>query len=293
MNHRNSCSICGSNAIKDFMSVKDYFLTQESFSIVQCEQCGFKFTNPYPDNSIIHKYYQSTNYLSHPGKSFNAFSFVYNLVKYFNIRSKYKRAVTGYKPGNILDIGCGSGDFLHYCQKKGWSITGIEPDPFARQYCVERLQALVLSPDDTNRIQNESFDIITLWHVLEHVQDLQEQVQTMRKWIKSDGRLVVALPNPDSFDARFYDSYWAGWDVPRHLHHFSKNNIISLMEQNGFRHLYTFPMKWDAFYVSILSQKYMKSKLATIRGVFRGVESNLKAFAGENHSSLIYIFDNQ
>jgi len=291
MKHRATCPICTSENHNERFLVKDHFLSQQTFSIHQCSDCGFKFTNPYPNQDSIGEYYQSENYLSHPDKKVSAFSIAYNLVKFINIRSKFRVATKSLKVGNVLDIGCGSGDFLHYAKKNGWNTTGIEPDEKARQFSTQRQIGKVLSPKDAISIPQKSFDLITLWHVLEHVDDLQEQIDQIKSWLKPGGRIVIALPNPDSFDAHYYGIYWAGWDVPRHLHHFSKDNILQLMKKNGFTGNKSYPMKWDAFYVSILSEKYAANRFASLKGILSGVRSNISAASTGQYSSLIYLFD--
>ncbi len=287
---RNYCPVCGNDSLKQHSVIKDYFLTRKEFSISQCKECNFLFTNPYPDESVISDYYKSDSYFSHPKSGFSIFSFVYNLIRRYNIKNKYRVVTDGIKVGNVLDIGCGSGDFLNFCKEKNWNISGVEPNTEAREFASKRMGKEIFQPNQQKYFESHSFDLITLWHVLEHIDDLDMQFDEIRRLLKKSGRLVIALPNYKSYDAVLYGNTWAAWDVPRHLHHFDKSTISLLAKRHGFILQRSLPMVWDAFYVSLLSEKYRNSRLYPLRAFINGCKSNNKAKKSQEYSSLIYIF---
>lgn len=290
MNTRLLCPVCGGVFLQKHLNVSDYFLTGEDFNIDRCASCNFLFTNPYPDSNSIGRYYQSNDYLSHPKRGFTLLGSMYKFVRSLNIQTKYRSVTKNMKVGSVLDIGCGSGDFLLYCKQKGWTITGIEPDEAAREFATNKLNKQVLSPDDIDGLESQSFDLITLWHVLEHVENLDLQLSQIKRLLKLSGKLVIALPNHRSFDCELYKQFWAGWDVPRHLYHFDISAIKLLCEKWNLNMIEIIPMKWDAYYVSLLSEKYKKTMGWQLRAILNGWKSNRKALKSGEYSSLTYTF---
>lgn len=287
MNH---CPWCGTPSEHVYLKLKDYFLTQEDFSVFECDHCHLLFTAPRPDEAHLGTYYQSEQYFSHQENTQGFIPRIYEAVKSINIRHKVKLATQGFSVGNALDIGCGVGDFLVGLQQKGWIVQGIEPSADARRIAEKRLGFCPLSPDDYDKLPSESFDLITMWHVLEHVADLHFQLSQLHRLLKPNGRLVIALPNYQSYDAKYYKEYWAAWDVPRHLNHFSVDSIRSIVGNNGFQLIDIQKLVWDAYYISYLSETYQKHSLALLRGCWRGLCSNLSACRSKQYSSLVYRF---
>lgn len=285
-----NCPWCNQNDLEKELNLKDYFLTFEDFQILKCNSCGLLFTSPKPTQDCIGAYYQSENYLSHQDakKSFTATLF--NAVKKRNTKLKYKVAVKNKNTGHHLDIGCGIGDFLFYTQEKGWDVSGIEVADSARKIAEKKIGKQILLPDQILELGDQSFDLITMWHVLEHVADLHSQIENLYRLLKPNGRLVIALPNFKSWDAQHYKSYWAAYDVPRHLYHFDRETIVNVISNNSIRLEKIVPMKWDAFYVSLLSEQHKKSKLAYPKAFINGLRSNFNAKRTGEYSSLIYIF---
>jgi ubiquinone/menaquinone biosynthesis C-methylase UbiE len=191
-------------------------------------------------------------------------------VKEINLKTKFKQVTTGSVINKVLDIGCGTGDFLNVCKKSGKEIHGIEPDSKARNLAKEILKVEILHPDQSEKIPDESFDLITMWHVLEHVPDLKKQISELSRIIKKGGKVVIALPVYESYDAEVYKEKWAAWDVPRHLYHFNKAVINKMMLANDFKPGNVYPMKWDSFYVSMLSEQYLKSAFGIVKAFFVG-----------------------
>lgn len=283
------CPWCGSEETQQYLSLKDYFLTFENFEIYECRQCKLKFTVPVPQE--LGHYYKSEKYLSHSDKRNGLFAKIYNIVKKKNIKNKYKYSCGDLKVGNVLDIGCGVGDYLNYCKSKGWNIAGVEPDADARKISENKLNVNILRPNDLSQIPDNSFDVVTMWHVLEHVENLHEEIRQLERIVKNGGRLVIALPNHNSFDAQFYGEFWAAYDVPRHLMHFSKECIKNIFKSTSFELKNIKGMKWDSYYISILSEKYANHHWPFFRGLKMGLTSNIKAKKNEEYSSLIYVFE--
>ena len=286
----NTCPWCGNPSEKRYLQVKDYFLSQEDFEIYQCEHCGLLFTEPRPEPSVIGKYYQSEEYYSHQQNKKGLVPRIYEFVKSFNIKNKAGMAIQGLPKGKLLDIGCGVGDFLCQVKHQGWEVTGIEPSDQAKDIAEKRLGIRPLAPEDSVTLPSASFDVITLWHVLEHVDDLKFQTSEITRLLKPGGRLVIALPNFQSFDCQYYKDKWAAWDVPRHLNHFSPETLKSIWVSLGFLPMDTKKLVWDAFYISFLSEKYLHHSLPLVRGAFVGLRSNTKACHSGMYSSLVYRF---
>ncbi len=274
------------------IELEDYFLTKQDFHLLQCHDCNLILTNPYPDESIAGTYYESDKYFSHSEKAQSLTGLVYAIVKSLNIKSKYRLLSKKHKKAKILDIGCGIGDFLLHCKNNGWETFGIESGVEARKIAEQKLKQRIFEPNQITDLETNSFQIVSMWHVLEHIYDINLQIDQIKQLLDDDGQLIIALPNPISYDASYYKEYWAAWDVPRHLFHFKPYVIERFLKQKGFKLDKIKPMYWDAFYVSILSEKYKgKSSItAYVRGVYRGLRSNLRAIKTNEYSSLIYIF---
>ena len=286
----NTCPWCEKPSEKHYLHLKDEFLSKEDFDIYECDQCGLLFTVPRPEPNVIGKYYQSEEYYSHQENKKGFVPKVYEFVKSFNIRNKVKMAIQGLPQGKLLDIGCGVGDFLCQVKKENWDVMGIEPSDDAKAIAEARLGFRPLSPSDSVSLPDASFDVITLWHVLEHVDDLKFQTTEINRLLKPGGRLVIALPNYQSFDCQYFKEFWAAWDVPRHLNHFSQNTLNSMMVSLGFVPMDSKKLVWDAYYISFLSEKYQKKSLPLLRGAWIGLKSNCKARRTGMYSSLVYRF---
>lgn len=288
------CQGCGSNNLAHYVDLKDYFLTGESFSILECKNCGLLITNPQPLPQNLARYYQSNDYISHSNKRSDLISRIYQLVRTYTLGKKVniiKRFTNGKE---VLDIGCATGEFLDRCKNSGYNVTGIEPDEGARTFAQKTYGLKVLTLDEVEQVSSGSFDVITQWHVLEHVSALNERFELMHKLLKKDGICILALPNPASADAAYYKKFWAAWDVPRHLFHFRRQSLKALAQKHHFEVINILPMKFDSYYVSILSEKHMTGSSNYVRAFFQGMRSNLKAETGnKEYSSLIYILKKQ
>lgn len=280
------CPVCESQEQELFMNSIDYSVSKESFSIVRCKSCGFHFTNPIPDESSIGSYYKSESYVSHSSSKKGIINRIYHWVRWYSLRRKVKLINGLSKEKNILDIGAGTGHFLKEARKAGWIATGLEPDGDARALAKSANDVELLEQQNLYSLPNESFDVITMWHVLEHVYHLRKDAKRITELLKPNGTLVVAVPNMDSFDARYYKEYWAAYDLPIHLYHFKQADIVNLFSGYDFELVETRPMIFDAFYVSMLSEKYKNGNM--INGILTGLKSNWLAKEG-SYSSQIYI----
>jgi 2-polyprenyl-3-methyl-5-hydroxy-6-metoxy-1,4-benzoquinol methylase len=288
---QNACPVCKGTKFKFFLDCKDYTVSKEEFQIVSCLDCHFKFTNPRPADEVLGNYYKSEDYISHTNTSKGIIFKLYKAVRNYTLKRKLQLVNQHVSRGTILDYGCGTGMFLKVCQDAGWKAFGMEPDEGARNLAAE--QGLNVF-SDKERLQtyitNQTFDAITLWHVLEHVTDLETTLSFFQKKLNKDGVLIVAVPNYTSYDASYYEKFWAAYDVPRHLYHFEIDSLQKLLSPYSFKLIETKPMKFDSFYVSMLSEKYKTGSINYLKAFFTGLKSNIKAAKPENYSSVIYVF---
>lgn len=286
------CLCCGGAAVNKVFECKDYTVSNELFEIRECNTCTFRFTRDVPDETAIGAYYQSAAYISHSDTKKGLINRLYHQVRTFTLGTKAKlvREVTGLKRGVLLDVGSGTGAFAFTMKQAGWNVTGLEPDEGARANAWSNYKLQLDELSELHRLHADTFDAVTLWHVLEHVHDLHGYLEKFFEILKPAGRLIIAVPNHSSYDASFYKQYWAAYDVPRHLYHFSPKSMQVLLEQKGFVIEDCKPMWFDSFYVSMLSEKYKHGKDNFISAVWVGLLSNIKAvFNRKKCSSVIYI----
>ncbi|MBQ8957315.1 MAG: class I SAM-dependent methyltransferase [Bacteroidales bacterium] len=287
----NKCPWCESDKAQINLWLKDEFLSHEDFHICECLGCGLLYTMPRPNKDKIGAYYKSEEYYSHQENKKGFIPKIYETVKSFNLKNKYKMATAEKTQGKLLDIGCGVGDFIHTAEQKGWECLGVEPSEDARNIAKTRINANIIESEELEQIPNESFDVITMWHVLEHVDNLKWQVEQLQRIVKQNGRIVIAVPNYKSYDGQFYENLWAAYDVPRHLSHFNKSTITKIFKSNGLELKKTKKLTWDAYYISYMSEQYKHHSFALLRGAYRGFISNCKARRSGEWSSMVYVFE--
>ncbi len=275
---------------KHFLTVKDHSVSKEIFDLYYDENLDMLITSPQPDLENLGRYYESEDYISHTDNKRSIFEKAYHFVKSIALKNKLNLINSEQsQKGKILDIGAGTGDFLLTAKNDGWNVIGVEPSERAKNIAKQKGISFV---EEISELENNSFDVITMWHVLEHVPNLELQIQELKRLLKPTGTLIIAVPNFKSFDAKHYGEFWAAFDVPIHFWHFSKKAIKSLFEKVDMKLEKVLPMKFDSFYVSLLSEKYKTGKMNFIKAFFIGLKSNLKASSTKEYSSHIYVLKN-
>lgn len=287
-----SCPVCGSKRIHNVMSAEDHTVSHEHFEVWECEDCSFRFTQNVPDEAHIGKYYSADAYISHSNTNKGLINRLYHYVRSITLKQKKNiiQLETGRKAGRLLDIGAGTGAFSAFMQKHRWEVLGLEPSDTARNNAKSFFNIDLHPISEFYDLKPQDFDVITMWHVLEHVHALNDYLDQLHKLLKADGTLFIAVPNYTSYDAKYYGANWAAWDVPRHLYHFSPESMTLLLQKHGFEVKNYLPMNFDSFYVSMLSEKYKRGKNSYLSALKTGFDSN----GNMNHdakkcSSVIYV----
>jgi 2-polyprenyl-3-methyl-5-hydroxy-6-metoxy-1,4-benzoquinol methylase len=275
--------------LKTYLKVKDHSVSGETFELLYNPDYDMLITHPQPSLDNLPRYYESPDYISHTDGKRSFFEKLYHFIKKIALSNKLKLINAHSNQGALLDIGAGTGEFLSVAKNNGWNVTGIEPSPKAKAIAENKGVSFVPNLDS---IPSQSFDVITMWHVLEHVPDLDHQINELKRIVKPNGTIIIAVPNFNSFDAKHYGKFWAAFDVPIHFWHFSKKAIQTLFIQHNLQLTEVLPMKFDSFYVSLLSEKYKTGKMNFIKAFFIGLKSNWKAKRNLEYSSHIYIFKN-
>ncbi|MBL7850477.1 MAG: class I SAM-dependent methyltransferase [Cyclobacteriaceae bacterium] len=282
------CPVCQSTAFHTGLIAKDQTTTGEVFHVKHCQGCTLGITSPRPREEDSPRYYQSETYISHSRGSRSLFDSIYLLVRHLTIRWKYRLVKPYLKNNGLLDVGCGTGHFLQYVARRH-PVVGVEPSVKAR----ETISPAITVVSSVQELPDRRFGVITLWHVIEHVYPLRDTLQQIKQHLAPGGVLFLAVPNHQSADALHYREHWAAYDVPRHLWHFNRQSMATLLQQEGMKLLATIPMKLDAYYVSLLSERYKRSGSLGPSGIISAVttalQSNHSARKDGNYSSLIFV----
>lgn len=272
---------------RDFeLKLKDYFLTQEDFVLKENSEFGFLETHPQPLENLDN-YYESEYYISHSDSNKSASDKIYQFIKAINIRHKFSMLKNPKQGTKILDYGCGAGDFLAYAKTKKLQVLGVEPNEIARKIAQEKVGKNSVLNSELKEIST-TFEIITLWHVLEHIPNLYEFIQQLNSHLNPNGKIFIAVPNYKSYDAKFYKNYWAAYDVPRHLWHFSPESMDLLFNSFGMKIEKRHALWFDSYYVSMLSEKYKKTSFGFLRAFVIAFLSNFNGILTGNYSSIVY-----
>lgn len=274
---------------KPFLKVKDHSVSGETFELLYDADLDMLITHPQPSAEQLPRYYESVDYISHTDGKRTLFEKMYQFVKGIALKNKLKLINSHSQKGRILDIGAGVGDFLSFAKNDGWETIGIEPSEKAKTIAMKKGVTFV---ENFSSLESNSFDIITMWHVLEHVPDLENQITTLKRLIKPEGTILIAVPNFKSYDAKYYGKFWAAFDVPIHLWHFSKTAIQKLFAREDLELKAVLPMEFDSFYVSLLSEKYKTGKMNYLKAFSIGLKSNYFGNKNSEFSSHIYVIKN-
>ena len=287
------CPLCKSCAIKKRFACVDEFATGETFDIFECTACGLAFTQNVPDEKVIDRYYESPTYISHSNTSKGLVNRVYHIVRRIMLQKKARKVekLTGLKNGRLLDYGAGTGHFARLMETRGWSVTAIEKNGKARELAHKEFGFEMLPVEALSTIKDKGLDVVTMWHVMEHIQEPDSMWDELRRILADNGVAIVALPNSISYDAFKYREHWAAYDVPRHLWHFTPDTIAQWGSKHGFTLEKQYTMPFDGFYISMLSEQYKGSRLHTIRGFWNGFKGWMaQCRRSSASSSIIYVF---
>ena len=265
---------------KDIFSIKvrDFIVSNEFFKLYKDSETGIVWTQVGKNHNHL-SYYQSENYIPHSDKK-GLLGFLYRFSQ--RLMFVYKRIIL-MKPlkqsKSVLDYGAGDGKFAKYLEKSGKKIFTYDP-------------LKVNSSNNINLTQDTDFqaDMLMMWHVLEHIPDLKKVFPKILERVNKKGFLVIAVPNRDCFDAKYYKNHWAAWDVPRHLYHFNHKSLLNFMSSYGLSFVFKRPLTLDSYYVSYLSEKYKKAPFPLFSGFIIGFLSNCLALFTSNFSSSVYVF---
>lgn len=287
------CPLCKSSAIKQRFACVDEFATGEQFDIFECTACGLAFTQNVPDEKEIDRYYESPTYISHSNTSKGLVNRVYHIVRRIMLQKKARKVemLTGLKNGRLLDYGAGTGHFARLMETRGWSVTAIEKNGKARELALKEFGFEMLPVEALSTIKDKELDVVTMWHVMEHIQEPDRMWDELHRILGDKGIAIIAVPNSASYDALKYKEHWAAYDVPRHLWHFTSSTIAQWGEKHGFVLDGQYTMPFDGFYISMLSEQYKGSRLHTIRGFWNGFKGwLLQCRRSSASSSIIYVF---
>ncbi|WP_416867719.1 MAG: class I SAM-dependent methyltransferase [Imperialibacter sp.] len=283
------CPICTNTDLRNNLICKDYLVSQQSFAISICSSCGLLITNPRPSKETISQFYDSNSYLSHNSDG-SLMSTLYSIAQRYTLWYKLRLVKRLAKPGSrLMDYGCGVGQFMQYMQSNKYEVTGIEPSDIGLSKARSK-ELLVYQTLSEAKESESKFDVITLWHVLEHVHDLNTTIKQLKKLLNKDGYLVIAVPNTKSWDAQHYKENWAAYDVPRHLFHFDDENIKMLLKSNRLSFVQKAPLYLDSFYISLLSEIHLNNSNKILKSIINGCKSNIYGSRTSQYSSMIYIF---
>lgn len=287
-----NCPACSSSKSEKIFTASDYLVSGESFDIMECSDCSLRFTSPIPNEEDIGKYYKSNDYISHTSKGNSIINKIYRIVRYFTLRSKRKivRRIAQKQSGTLLDIGCGTGNFLGIMKQSGWNIKGVEVNKEARKLAELNTDSVIMNQSEYFKSE-QKYDVITLWHSLEHLHELEQYLNKISLSLNANGVVIIALPNYISFDAEYYQHDWAAYDIPRHLYHFSFEAMIIMMKKFKFELIQSKQMPFDPFYVSLLSEFSAIKKHNIIKALRVGWKSYWQGWRDARRgSSILYIF---
>ncbi len=226
------CGICGKDA-ETRRFARDIEREGGCYDVYFCLHCQVGFTVPVPSSEVLSRLYASGSYRSDDGTRFSVV--LESFVRYFTAGKARKIRKFHRGRGALLDVGCGRGLFLDIMKKDGWHVTGVEFNEETASYAQMVYGINVITPQAMVALPDESYDVIMLNHVLEHMQDPAAVLRTCLRLLKKHGLLVIAVPNMSSLQAGFGKSNWFHLDIPYHLYHFTLNGLRLLLLDNSMK----------------------------------------------------------
>ncbi|NUM79424.1 class I SAM-dependent methyltransferase [bacterium] len=290
-----NCLICSETNSEEKFSYRDEY---GRYAVVRCRACGFHFLNPRPTQTTIGVYYAADTYTPFLSSSDHEdiFTKLYRAIRRYSVAWKRNKIENYFQNGSALDLGCGTGEFLSEMKRHGWQVAGIEPSPEAASFAREKLQLNVVTGTiDSEIAQDQTFDVITMWHVLEHVHDAERALHNISEKLKPEGILAIAVPNINSFDASVYGSEWIALDPPRHLYHFTPQSMTALLQRARFSVVATKQIPLDTIFNCLMSEIKIIRKRSLIIAPFLGLRlaavcwwSLIYGWTGKRSSTVLF-----
>lgn len=253
------CNLCRSDQSEMVYELSDWLLERvgSQFTLVRCKQCGLVYQNPRPLIDEMEEHYppEYESYQAMPGGGKT--SWIARLAVNYGLNKRI-RAITRYKrQGSLLDVGCASGRFIGSLNgKPDWNVAGVEISPYASQLARDQGLNVFTGTLEQATFPDNSFDVVTMWDVLEHLHDPGATLREVYRILKADGILVLRLPNADSRDAKLFGPYWSGLDAPRHLYVFGITTLSNLLAKTGFQ-VQRIRCDFGEYFGFVLSLKYV------------------------------------
>jgi SAM-dependent methyltransferase len=287
------CIVCGSGQRHPHLRAPNRFNVGEVFPLVQCSQCGFVYLSPRPSQESIGSHYEDEGYHPHQAEAAGVVDRIYRISRDWNLRYKRWMVESHHRKGALLDFGCGTGEFLAEMRANGWQVTGVEPAAQARAVA----EGLGVRASADLEGCDGPYDVITLWHVLEHVHEAAGQFRRLCELLTPGGILVMALPNIGSVDSRAYGANWVALDAPRHLFHFRPQDVRRFAVARGLTPAGGGVLPLDTPYNVLLSEQLAGQVVRGTRlfGLFRAIRVALAAsirgaIDRSRSSSPVYVF---
>ncbi len=287
------CPLCGASGQIPYAGCTDYTVSKEHYTLMRCPSCGMVYTLDPPSQDKMAQYDKLGLKLKLGDSPSGLIGKLYYRVRSYMLgRKAHIVESQSYRTaGTLLNYGAKTGFFSHRMERRGWKVISVEKYHEERQFSLEMFHHRMIDLNEMDKLRPGTFDVITLWHVFEHNPHPDKLLDRFYDLLRPGGILVMACPNICSTDAMHYGPYWAAYDVPRHLWHFSPTSLCNLVHKHGFTLMHHESMPFDSFYISILSEKQMRHKLAFIRGFLYGLHSWLVSLSKRGKSSsLVYVF---
>ena len=246
-----NCIICENNESVDYLQLTDRLsILPTNYHLVQC-QCSFVYLNPRPKIDNISSYYPSEKYDPHYMSNKSIWIKFYHFVQFFTLRWKYSKIPDIHRSRNLLDIGAGQGEFASFMSKRGWNVVIQDANIDIIDKNIPHDYNFVKDLQQIN--ESESFNVITLWHSLEHIHNIKDLYSQINRLLAPEGVLLIAVPNLQAPEKKSFGVKWAAYDAPRHLYHFHPDSIKRLCMKYDFKIVRKFSLFQDSPYNILLS----------------------------------------